>query len=352
MRWSPRSTHALTVALIVASACASPRRADDDAPCAALDVRVAGRRVCILVDAQWWCSERGSDEFEKAVDVAGRARAVAFGQTETCSCIDGVASCRRHAQHAVPGPCRDVDVNELGDLCVLTVAGMAVCSPGDLGASPEEPLAALALSSVHACGLLARGGVRCWGGRNFFGELGEVNSVESVLLRDVGNLREVAVATGSSCALTESGDVWCWGRDYGTDCGVSDHLSPASYRALGAGACAVAEPQRLLEVSAAHRLRVGDGRVCVQQYRDMLCARARLASAASSSTSGVVRYRDVATFDVGERSGCLIDRSAGLHCWGAAVGVREPTDPGSLIELPRELREEVARCVRSIPPRQ
>jgi alpha-tubulin suppressor-like RCC1 family protein len=69
----------------------------------------------------------------------------------------------------------------------------------------------------HLCATKSDGTVWCWG-TNLDGELG--NGTTSVELSDlptqvIGLANVVSVAAGQSitCAVTESGDPWCWGRD-------------------------------------------------------------------------------------------------------------------------------------------
>jgi len=85
-----------------------------------------------------------------------------------------------------------------------------------------EPVFDLAMSPLgtHACAVSERGNVYCWGASDR-GQAGvdPANGgadVEVVypprLVSPLSNVREVSTSGSSSCALDRSGDVWCWGH--------------------------------------------------------------------------------------------------------------------------------------------
>lgn len=76
---------------------------------------------------------------------------------------------------------------------------------------------AIATGEYHTCAVDAAGGIKCWG-TNYDGELGDGSTTDSSVPVGVEGLdgRQVAVAAGTSysCALSAVGAVKCWGANY------------------------------------------------------------------------------------------------------------------------------------------
>lgn len=92
----------------------------------------------------------------------------------------------------------------------------------------------------HSCVTLARGGVRCWGG-NAEGQLGDGSTQGSLVPVTVDGVRSgqgAALAAGRlhSCALGQTGRLWCWGSNargqLGSRAGAFSAL-PVPVRRLG-----------------------------------------------------------------------------------------------------------------------
>lgn len=147
--------------------------------------------------------------------------------------------------------------------CALTTAGGVLCwggnEEGQLGdgtrverhtPAPVSGLSggitAIAAGESHTCGISVAGALWCWGD-NRSGQLGDGTTV----IRDrpiavVGlSERVTAVSAGFShtCALTETGAVWCWGNNYegqlGTGSSADQSLTPAPVAGLGSGVSAI-----------------------------------------------------------------------------------------------------------------
>ncbi len=97
----------------------------------------------------------------------------------------------------------------------------------------------------HTCALTESGGVKCWGA-NYFGQLGDATMIGRSTPVDVIGLSSGvrAIATGGyhTCALTEAGGVKCWGQNHygqlgdGTD---SDRNTPGEVSGLNSGVRAI-----------------------------------------------------------------------------------------------------------------
>jgi len=151
-----------------------------------------------------------------------------------------------------------------GHTCVLTASGGVSCwgwnAYGQLGNGLSggvglAPVAVLGLQSgviatssgwVSSCALSASGLVKCWGG-NDYGQLGNGTTSASTTPTGVSgltNIQAISVGTHHACALTTAGGLQCWGRNdsgqlgNGTSGGIS--TTPVDVFGLGSGVAAVA----------------------------------------------------------------------------------------------------------------
>ena len=119
--------------------------------------------------------------------------------------------------------------------CAVTLEGAAKCwgsnTYGSIGdgttTSSMTPVQVAGLESgvqdidtgeYHACALTASGGVKCWGGSNIYGEIGDGGAIQLRLTpRTVYGLetgvKAISLGGNHSCALMDSGQIRCWGRD-------------------------------------------------------------------------------------------------------------------------------------------
>ena len=81
--------------------------------------------------------------------------------------------------------------------------------------SPSS-IAMMALAEGSTCSLSAGGQIRCWG-YNHHGALGngsqKTNFADGYVTGIDGQVRSIAAGGHQQCALTATGDVWCWGSN-------------------------------------------------------------------------------------------------------------------------------------------
>jgi cysteine-rich repeat protein len=111
----------------------------------------------------------------------------------------------------------------------------------------------LATGGSQTCALLEAGNVRCWG-NNFFGSLGygvlgnigDNETPASAGDVPIGGIAiQIAAGELHTCALLDTGDVRCWGRDlegqlgYGNTIDIGDNETPASVGDINIGGTAI-----------------------------------------------------------------------------------------------------------------
>jgi alpha-tubulin suppressor-like RCC1 family protein len=104
---------------------------------------------------------------------------------------------------------------------------------------------AIAVAADSSCALTSTGGVKCWGS-NPYGNLGDGSTTNRAVPTDVSGLAGVsAISTGGehTCALTTAGGVKCWGFNSAGQLGdgsTGDRLVPVEVAGLPAGVQAIA----------------------------------------------------------------------------------------------------------------
>lgn len=222
----------------------------------------------------------------------------------------------------------------------------------------------------HTCAIDYEGQVRCFG-ENGFGQLGyghtfnlgDVDTpVESDAFVDVGGYAtSVASGENHTCALTLTGEVYCWGRNdrgqlgYGNDLDIGDDPdeTPASYGPVDVGAPAVR-----IATGRAHTcalLADGDLRCWGEGNRGQLglgegfagtVGQGKMPYLRPISTPPIVWAEDQKTravFAAGDFS-CVVNLTGDVHCWGgnddgqlglsstAEVGIEEhPSKSGAAL---------------------
>ncbi len=147
--------------------------------------------------------------------------------------------------------------------CALTTSGGVKCwgvnwdgmlgngTQGDGSATPVDVMGltsgvtAISAGATHACALTVTGGVKCWGD-NSGGDLGDGTSLSRNRPVNVYGLSTgvIAISSGwaSTCALTSSGAVKCWGLNDEGQLGNGTRTSsatPVTVDGLGSGVIAI-----------------------------------------------------------------------------------------------------------------
>lgn len=197
---------------------------------------------------------------------------------------------------------------------------------GDIGGPPADtPAAVLGLGAgvtaieageFHTCAVVS-GGVRCWG-RNLAGELGDGSNTDSGTPVVVGGIPGPVVALGlgssHSCAVTAAGAVYCWGSNGEGQLGIGNsdgtRLLPAPVQGLPgsvtrvtagiAHTCALTQAGAVWCWGRNFSGELGDG---TRTERTLPVAAARLASGVTSVTAG------------GSHT-CATVVAGGIKCWG------------------------------------
>lgn len=167
------------------------------------------------------------------VDVGGNVIQLAVGGIHTCVLLDtGSVRCWGAG---IPGTLGYGNTDDIGDDELPSSVGDV-----DIGGT----VVALRAGDVHTCALLDTGAVRCWGGGGGdsaglgYGNnetIGDDESPASAGDVDVGgNVVDLSLGHGHTCALLDTGAVRCWGANnygqlgYGHTLTIGDNEVPAT----------------------------------------------------------------------------------------------------------------------------
>ncbi|MCP5468386.1 MAG: DUF4215 domain-containing protein [Deltaproteobacteria bacterium] len=176
----------------------------------------------------------GDDELPSSVgtvDIGAKVIQLAAGDFHTCALLEtGEVTCWGDNTHGELGY---GNIDNIGDDELPSSVGTV-----DIGAKVIQ----LAAGDLHTCALLETGEVYCWG-RNTHGELGYGNMdnigddelPSSAGPVDIGgNVIQLTAGIFHTCALLETGEVYCWGDNtggqlgYGNTDNIGDDELPSS----------------------------------------------------------------------------------------------------------------------------
>jgi alpha-tubulin suppressor-like RCC1 family protein len=133
--------------------------------------------------------------------------------------------------------------NQYGQLGVLTAGScseVGTCARRPLQVSGGLTFVSIAAGSTHSCGLTAAGAAWCWGGGNeggnagFLGNGTILKSFAPVKVLSDSAFKQISIGLHNTCALTNAGQAWCWGRNARGELGDSS-LTPRAAPVLVRG---------------------------------------------------------------------------------------------------------------------
>jgi hypothetical protein len=309
-----------------------------------------GGLVLLSVAGLWACSGSSQDEV--------KTQRIAAGGTHTCVLTDGDVSCwgnnfygqlgTDELADVIPVRTKSVDLGEravdlaVGDAfsCAVVESGKVFCWGenrfGHLGADTQakysrvpaevvgiDAAVAVGAGDHHACAVLDNGALRCWGW-NYSGQLGNGKAGENAFAPEkVGGLQNVRQVDGGmnhTCAVTNAGEVFCWGSNILGSLGdgsQSDRLrpvkvaglpGPARSVALGAGhTCAILEDGRAFCWGANAYGQMGNGRFS----RD---------TELNAAPQPVGNIDEIAGLTAGDQHTCAFAEKGPVYCWGSNSG--------------------------------
>jgi alpha-tubulin suppressor-like RCC1 family protein len=206
--------------------------------------------------------------------------------------------------------------NSIGQLGDGTTADRH--TPRPVAIPGEVPLVALGLGGAHGCGLAEDGRAWCWG-LNEDGQLGNGSTRSStpypVSVPEGVRFVSISGGTWHTCALSSTGDVYCWGRNEQGQLGDGTYIDrtvpgpvamPAGVRfvemtARGRGACGLAEEGTIYCWGGNFSGQLGDG-----------TRTDRNAPAPVLAPAGVL----FVSAETGAAHSCARDATGNAYCWG------------------------------------
>lgn len=175
----------------------------------------------------------------------------------------------------------------------------------------------------HTCAMRAQR-LECWGG-NQKGQLGDGTDQTRLvpLVVELAGVRSAALGELHSCALAETGRVWCWGRNMKGESGLEE-ISPLNHR-----------PMEVAGLEGVTELAAGRQHTCaLTASGDVFCWGAnhsgqlgRTPFAEPGRLERVEALPPAKRIFAGGANTCARVRSGGLLCWGANESGQ--LDPGS-----------------------
>ena len=177
-------------------------------------------------------------------------------------------------------------------------------------------VAAVSTGNYHTCAMTTLGGIKCWGWKAY-GQLGDGTTTQRLTPGNVTDLTGgvAAVSTGNShtCAVTTSGGLKCWGRNFNGQLGngtTMDRSTQVDVTGLTGGVAAVS---------------TGAGHTCaVTTSGSLKCwggnGYGQLGNGTTTDRSTQVDVTGltggVAAISTGAAHTCAVTTSGGLKCWG------------------------------------
>lgn len=181
----------------------------------------------------------------------------------------------------------------------------------------------IAVGRDHACALLNDGSVSCWGS-NSSGALGDGTTESRTTPMPVLDLTNaVAVGAGSahSCALKDDGSVWCWGHAFYGQLGTGEVIDPETMDSYSTYSTT---PVEVLGLSNVTSIAVGELHACaLTELGEVWCwgrnDTGQLGDGSTTQPTAPVRAQGlvgVTQLTAGDGHTCAVDGDENLWCWG------------------------------------
>jgi len=227
--------------------------------------------------------------------LAGKAIAVSSGYYHTCALVrSGGIQCWGWNVSGQLGDGTNVDSDT-----AVHVQGMDV------------PVTAIDLGASHSCALLETGEVRCWG-ENENGQLGdgtrENNNVPVAVQGLTDKVVQIAAGGMFTCALTEGGNLYCWGN------GSKGRFGEGSMEVYPAPVLVDGFDQEIDLIVA------GDFHLCVRTTSGEILCWGSLSSDREYTSRTPLVVKELTGKVVGMTAGgghiCALTIEDGVKCWG------------------------------------
>jgi alpha-tubulin suppressor-like RCC1 family protein len=199
-------------------------------------------------------------------------------------------------------------------------------------AAPTVTATAVSAGLFNACALISDGTVQCWG-RNIDGQLG-IGTIDSAAhplpAKVIGLSGVIAVDSGgdSTCALTASGGVKCWGRNDAGQVGngsTTDSPIPADVVGLSSGVVAISAS----EFSTCALMSGGTVKCWGTNVEGQL-GNGTVTYTPNPVPVDVTGLSGVVAISTGDLSSCALTSAGAVFCWGynatGALGNGTTTD--------------------------
>lgn len=241
---------------------------------------------------------------------------VALGENHTCAInANGAVKC--------------IGDNSNGELGPNSTIVSESSSPIDVP-TLDSGVTALASGQNHTCALTDAGEVKCWGAL-IAGATGSGSTIQGITT--IAGLGAPAVSIGAgdkhTCALLDTGRIKCWGRNFRKELG--DNTSDLS-----------TTPVDVIGIDDATGLALGRNFSCASTQTDAKCWGSdqdrRLGRGVATGTDGIPAPiaetgSGIVAMDTGGYHGCYLDEFGHMRCWGDNTRNNQVGDDA---DVPRE----------------